>query len=159
MSRLFWRSLPVSAVGVSLSLQPKTRLEYWKHDKRDFDVYVENPTAQDLPRLLHQFDKQGLEVWPWIWTHPNENGPHYVFIGVSKDTIAHIERLRRESEQNNILIIASQQDLDACADPDVYHRCQCGLVTDAKLQLLNHEAKILMLDDERVIAFDSLTIC
>ena len=34
-------------------------------------------------KLLNQFDEHGKEVWPWIWTHPNANGPHFVFIGVT----------------------------------------------------------------------------
>lgn len=139
-----------------------TRLEYWDHDPKDFDVYISNPTLQDLPTLLEKFDKEGLEVWPWIWTHPNDDGPHHVFVGISQRVLAQIQQLRNESCQNNILIIAPEGRLRevaaACNDPGVYARCQCGLVVDSKVELLNHEAKILMLDDERVIAFDCLTL-
>jgi hypothetical protein len=139
-----------------------TRLEYWEHNPADFDFYITKPTAKDLPVLLHKFDVEGLEVWPWIWTHPNNDGPHHVFVGVSKESLVEIQRLRDESNQNNILIIASESQLREMAlarnDPGIYERCQCGLVVDSKLELLNHEAKILMLDDERVIAFDRLML-
>jgi hypothetical protein len=59
----------------------RARLDYWDHDPNDFDYYVVNPTADDLPTLLRKFDHDGLDVWPWIWTQPNEHGPHYVFVG------------------------------------------------------------------------------
>jgi hypothetical protein len=139
-----------------------TRLEYWEHDPKDFDVYISNPTIKDLPILLHKFDKEGLEVWPWIWTHPNNDGPHHVFIGVDENSLVRIQQLRDDSNQNNILIIASEENLRDVAsarnDPNIYERCQCGIVVDSKVKLLNHEAKILMLDDERVVAFDCLTL-
>lgn len=140
-----------------------TKLEYWEHDPADFDYYVSNPTIEDLPILLHKFDVLNMEVWPWIWTHPNtNNGPHHVFVGISEDSLDEIQRLRNESERNNILVIASEEKLKEVAskrnDPEIYERCQCGLVVDSKLELLNHEAKILMLDDERVIAFDRLIL-
>ena len=139
-----------------------TRLEYWDHDPKDFDLYISKPTIQDLPILLQKFDEENLEVWPWIWTHPNNDGPHYVFVGISEESLVQIQRLRNESNQNNILIIASERQLMDVAkarnDVGIYERCQCGLVVDSKVELLNHEAKILMLDDERVIAFDCLTL-
>jgi hypothetical protein len=134
---------------------------YWEHDPKDFDFYITNPTAKDLPLLLHKFDVEGLDVWPWIWTHPNNDGPHYVFCGVNKHVVQQIREIRAASPQNNILIIApSQAILDEAAgdDPEVYNRCHCGIVTDSTLELLNHEAKILMLKDERIVAFDYLII-
>mmetsp|Transcript_13077 Transcript_13077/g.15943 ORF Transcript_13077/g.15943 Transcript_13077/m.15943 type:complete len:180 (+) Transcript_13077:547-1086(+) len=139
-----------------------TRLECWEHDPKDFDLYISKPTIKDLPILLRKFDKEGLEVWPWIWTHPNNDGPHFVFVGVNEESLLQIQRLRDESNQNNILIIASEENLKRVAmarnDPDIYERCQCGLVVDRKVELLNHEDKILMLDDQRVVAFDCLTL-
>lgn len=138
--------------------------EYCEHNANDFDYYVKNPTAEDLPTLLHKFDVEGQEVWPWIWTHPNADGPHHVFLGVNGHVIERIQELRKESPQNNILIIVpNEESLHAAAkasnvSTNVYAECQCGIVTNAKLQLLNSSAKILMLDDERVIAFDYLLI-
>ena len=138
----------------------RTSCDYWDHNPQDFDCYVRNPTIADLPVLLDKFDNEGLEVWPWIWTHPNEDGPHHVFVGVNEHIVQQIQELRKASPQNNILVIASQDSLQKAAKGhlEIYDECHCGLVTDAQMQLLHHEAKILMLSDERVIAFDFLTI-
>eukprot|EP00977_Amphora_coffeiformis_P000876 scaffold190_cov171-Amphora_coffeaeformis.AAC.1 len=136
------------------------RLDYWEHDEKDFDVYIKNPTADDLPILLKKFDEEGLEVWPWIWTHPNSNGPHFVFIGLNEFYVDEIKRIRAASPNNNILVVANEESLKKATkhDPGVLHQCQCGVVTDSSLALLNAKAKILMLKDERVIAYDYLTI-
>lgn len=139
-----------------------TRMDYLEHDPKDYDIYLTNPTEDDLPYLLRQFDEHGKEVWPWIWTHPNEAGPHFVFVGVSVDVLHQIRRLRSESPEYNILLIASAESIVEAAktanDPKVYDETFCGIVTDASVKLLNVEAKILMLSDERVVAFDSLVI-
>ena len=140
----------------------KTQMDYLEHDYQDYDIYIKNPTAKDLPYLLNEFDENGKEVWPWIWTHPNDAGPHYVFVGVNVDTLDQIRKLRSKSTAYNILVIASEESMIQAAneagDPNVYEETHCGIVTDATLELLNAEAKILMLSDERVISFDSLTI-
>ena len=139
-----------------------TRMDYLEHDPQDYDIYISNPTANDLPYLLNQFDEHGKEVWPWIWTQRNETGPHFVFVGVNIDTLDRIRRLRLTSPTYNILLIASEESIREAAteagDPTIYDDTHCGIVNDASLKLLNVEAKILMLSDERVIAFDSLTI-
>merc|ERR1740133_395139 len=139
-----------------------TRMDYLEHDPQDYDIYISNPTANDLPYLLNQFDEHGKEVWPWIWTQQNETGPHFVFVGVNIDTLDRIRRLRLTSPTYNILLIASEESIREAAteagDPNIYDDTHCGIVSDASLKLLNVEAKILMLSDERVIAFDSLTI-
>ena len=79
-------------------------------------------------------------------------------------SLRQIRALRRESPQNNILIVAEDAALrraaaEVGAGDDVYGDCHCGIVSDAKLKLLNVDSKILMLDDERVVSFDQLTIC
>lgn len=137
-----------------------TRLDYWEHDPKDFDLYIKNPMGDDLPKLLHAFDNEGKEVWPWIWTHPNSDGPHFVFIGINEFYLQEIQRIRATSPNHNILIIADQQSLEKATqgDPTILNKCQCGIVTDSTLALLNVQAKILMLKDERVIAYDHLTI-
>jgi hypothetical protein len=65
-----------------------------------------------------------------------------VLVGISADPLDEIQRLRDESNQKNILVIASEAKLKEVAsarnDPDIYDRCQCGLVMDSKLELLNH---------------------
>jgi hypothetical protein len=139
-----------------------TQMDYLEHDPQDYDIYIKNPTANDLPYLLNQFEEHGKEVWPWIWTHPNEAGPHFVFVGVNVDTLYQIRQLRSKSPSYNILVIASEESIleaanEAC-DPNIYDETYCGIVSDASVKLLNIEAKMLMLSDERVIAFNSLII-
>jgi hypothetical protein len=140
-----------------------TRLDYWHHDPNDFDVYIRNPTAEDLPKLLHKFDEEGLEVWPWIWIHPNANGPHHVYVGLDSSTVEEIIRIRAASPNHNILIIADQATLDEATaqyPPGILADCHCGLVTDVgnSIALCNTDAKLIMLQDERVIAYDHLTV-
>ena len=165
-SEKYWQLL-VSTCATISTLMEKTRtittqMDYLEHDEQDYDIYIKNPTAADLPFLLNQFDEHGKEVWPWIWTHPNEAGPHIVFIGVNVDTLEQIRKLRSKSTAYNILVIASEEAIVQAAneagDPKVYEETHCGIVSDATLELLNVEEKILMLSDERVISFDSLTI-
>ena len=50
----------------------------------EFDVYLEKTKRTDLKKLVHEFES-GKNVWPWVWTKRNENGPHYVFVGSNKD--------------------------------------------------------------------------
>eukprot|EP00537_Pseudo-nitzschia_pungens_P003393 CAMPEP_0172367720 /NCGR_PEP_ID=MMETSP1060-20121228/23271_1 /TAXON_ID=37318 /ORGANISM="Pseudo-nitzschia pungens, Strain cf. cingulata" /LENGTH=224 /DNA_ID=CAMNT_0013092067 /DNA_START=63 /DNA_END=737 /DNA_ORIENTATION=- len=160
MSLSVARTLAVAITNISTSMT--TQMDYLEHDPKDYDIYIQNPTAEDLPYLLNQFDEHGKEVWPWIWTHPNETGPHYVFIGVTRETLHQIRELRSMSSTYNILLIASEESLREAAkevgDANIYDETLCGVVTDATLKLLNVEAKIIMLSDERVIAFNSLTI-
>lgn len=158
--------------GLSICrLEEEKASKAYEHDPSDFDVYLSHPTADDLPLLLHKFDREGQEVWPWIWTHPNDNGPHHVFViqgdRVSHDIMERIQQLRKASAQNNILILLDQEDdslLERSAKahgmrPDMFRACHAGIVTGVKVKLLNIPHKILMLDDERVIAFDYLTVC
>ena len=151
-----------AAAAAAAATTERTRLDCLEHDPRDYDLYIRNPTADDLPRLMERFEEHGEEVWPWIWTHPNEDGPHHVFVGVDRTILERIRELRKMSPKNNILLIARDEDLRrAAADGDCGDVCEEGLVgvvSDATLRLLNVEAKLLMLSDERVLAFDYLTI-
>ena len=70
-----------------------------------------------------------------------------------------IKKLRAWSDRNNILVVAGEEELREASGEEgmeVYERCHCGIVMDAELELLNEESKILMLSDERVIAYDYL---
>jgi hypothetical protein len=152
-------------------LEEEKASKAYEHDPSDFDVYLSHPTADDLPLLLHKFDREGQDVWPWIWTHPNDSGPHHVFViqgeNLSRDIMERIQLLRKASAQNNILILLDQEDdsllersaKDHGMPPDMFRACHAGIVTGVKVELLNIPHKILMLDDERVIAFDYLTVC
>ena len=174
----YWGGMAAACTGlIAHNQSTTTSLESAKaydHDPRDFDYYVKNPTVDDLPVLLHKFDEENQEVWPWIWTHPNGNGPHHVFVvtaessgqSIQEKLIQRIVELRKESPQNNILIVISNPDdaiLRQAAKEagleDAIDYSHCGVVTNVDVQLLNSHHKILMLDDERVIAYDHLTIC
>jgi len=66
-----------------------------------------------------------------------------------------IQRLLKKSPNNNIMIITTQEQLQSVS-PDMIQ--MCGIVTDAKVKILNMRDKMLMLHDERVIAFDHLVV-
>jgi hypothetical protein len=153
--KLAQRATPLlcGAVGALSNKPSASRLDYWEHNAQDFDIYIRNPTQDHLPMLLREF-QSGKQVWPWIWTQPNENGPHHVFVGVNKRVVADIRNLLRDPN-NNVLVIASPKELERLSTSDLSH---CGVVSDAKVSLMNVQQKILMLDDERVVSFDHLVI-
>jgi hypothetical protein len=131
-------------------------IHYWHHEKKDFDLYITNPTANDLPLLLREF-QAGKEVWPWIWCHPNENGPHHVFVvtdDLTDEILEQIHQLLKNSTNNNVLVVTSKDQLKSPGGVP----SMCGIVTGAQVTLLNTRDKILMLNDERVIAFDRLVV-
>jgi len=78
---------------------------------------------------------------------------------VNRETLDRIRQLRSISPTYNILLIATEDAIREAAkeddDPNIYDETYGGIVSDASLELLNVEATILMLSDERVIAFDS----
>lgn len=97
--------------------------------------------------------QEGKEVWPWIWCQPNENGPHHVFVGSLADSVLQQIQELLQNPSNNVLIITTSEELSRVSSSMVE---RCGIVTDASVSLINAKDKILMLDDERVIAFDHL---
>ena len=72
-----------------------------------------------------------------------------------------IEGLAESSPNNNIVVIASSQEsLDAApGSPGLewFYRNRRGVI-EGRVSLFHAEAKMLMLDDERVIAFDSCSV-
>ena len=154
-------ALSLSLAAASLSLLPPapSRSDSPTNDTQGYDIYLTNPTPSDLPLLLKSF-QEGQEVWPWIWTQPNDDGPHHVFVGVTAKTLLEIASLRqkltlKDGGNPNILLIASPSQVASVPSSLLSH---CGVVTTAKLSLINAEAKLIMLDDERVISFDYLTV-
>ena len=127
-------------------------------EQAEFDVYITRPTTSDLRPLVAQF-QDGLEVWPWVWTWRNRDGPHHVFVGLNADTIPEIERLAKESPRNNIMIVAAPppEEMHKLAPRKFYQDCQCGVI-ESEVALMDVKAKIMMLDDERIICFDRCTI-
>ena len=121
----------------------------------EYDVYVRHPRVEDLKILVERFEKGGQDVWPWVWTWRNANGPHHVYLGLTRDCVGDIERLSREN--NNVLIIASERECSRVATAEQLASWQCGVI-DGKIKLLDVENKMLMLADERIICFDRLII-
>ena len=121
-----------------------------------YDIYISNPVTNDLKKLVKEFEN-GKEVWPWVWTWRNANGPHHVFVGVNSDTIYEIERLARDDVRNNITLIESEAELLQLRPMKFYEKCQCGMI-DEQVRLMDVRAKIMMLEDERIICFDRCTI-
>ena len=59
--------------------------------------------------------------------------------------------------RNNITLIESEDTLLRLRPRQFYERCQCGMI-DERVQLMDVRAKIMMLEDERIICFDRCTI-
>jgi hypothetical protein len=53
---------------------------YYGRNADDLDIYLTSVKKVDLKFLIRAY-QEGLDVWPWIWTQPNETGPHHVFVG------------------------------------------------------------------------------
>lgn len=125
-------------------------------DPEDFDCYIHSPTVDDLPLLLSKFEDDGLDVWPWVWIHANENGPHHVFVGINDHVLKRLVELRTESCQNNLLLIV-QDEKDVAGYGEILQESHCGVIVGT-IELLHPRDRILMLEDERIIVFDTLTM-
>ena len=78
-----------------------------------------------------------------------------VFVGLNDSAVVVIRNLLKSDPNVNVLIIAPPDQLERLSPTDLDH---CGIVSDAKVSLMNVEEKKLMLDDERVVSFDRLVI-
>jgi len=130
----------------------------WKFPNRsDFDMYIDNPTRDDLIKL-YTAHQRGKEVWPWIWTQPNTNGPHHVFVGpISIEHLKQIKALKDTIPNCNLLVITTEESLKSLPEgEESLYQYECGLVIDTPVKLLDSENKILMLEDERVVNYTKL---
>jgi hypothetical protein len=117
----------------------------------------------DLPRLYALWQAGG-DAWPWVWCQRNATGPHFVFVGVGPGTLAAIARVSAESASNNITVVlaaAGGGDDDGLARHGVSEErlfaLRCAVVRGRVAQVDAH-ARLLMLDDERIIAYDAATL-
>jgi hypothetical protein len=101
--------------------------------------------------------KAGIEGWPWLWTQRNPDGPHFVFVGVTKDTLSRCQQIAQASPQHNLLLIADESEIEKYFTVDDFYRARCG-IHDAKPIEIDWENKILLLRDERLLEFDELVI-
>ena len=56
--------LSMTTLATAMMRTMTTQMDYLQHDPEDYDIYINNPTAKDLPYLLNQFEEHGKEVWP-----------------------------------------------------------------------------------------------
>ena len=111
----------------------------------------------DLKELINIWEKNSAEEsWPWVWCWHNPVGPHHVFIQVSKDTLNQTMRISRENERNNItVVVKSIDDLKACdLTPEMLYKNRCAIIEGVAIQQFDAKNKIIMLNDERIIAYD-----
>ena len=114
----------------------------------------------DLPGLLAAWRASpSEETWPWVWTQPNAAGPHHVFLGFGPDTLSHIA-LARADARNNLPVVlpeAGEEDGDALARHGATEaqlfELGCAVIR-ANVAQLDAGSKLLLLSDERIVAFD-----
>jgi hypothetical protein len=169
---LFWGA--VSFVGTTSTAATTTSLEgsepssaskktniqqYYGIENDTFDVYVDNPKQEDLKFLL-KAHLNGLDVWPWIWTQPNDdNGPHHVFVGsIGEKEIQLMKSLKKEQPNVNLLVITDTTTATETIGLQRLYELECGIVLDTHVELSDLQNKIIMLEDERVICFTKLYV-
>jgi hypothetical protein len=120
---------------------------------------TQNEEAAKEKSLKEMVDahKAGIEGWPWLWTQRNSDGPHYVFVGVTKDTLLKCQQISSACPQHNILLIADESEIDKYATADDFYKARCA-IHDAKPIEIDWKNKILLLGDERLVEFDELVI-
>ena len=82
----------------------------------------------------------------------------YVFVGVDRETLWKCQQVAAANVNHNLLLIATDEQIrDAGFTEHDFEKCRCGIHPGPVAELdLCH--KICMLQDERVVAFDQLTI-
>ena len=111
----------------------------------------------DLPRLVAQWQaSDNEETWPWVWCQHNPTGPHHVFVGLGAGTLAQIRGVSAADASNNItVVIRDDGELARRGLSEAQlHALRCAVVRERVAQI-DAESKLLMLRDERVIAYDA----
>ena len=140
-------------------------------DRSDFDIYLTKPTKEDLLPLLTEYTINNKNVWPWIWTWHNINGPHYIFVGTNPAINKRIEELASSSPQNNIIVITNNNNYDnnssssrggnkhvLTKDASYYYTNRCGIIENVTIREIDVTNKIILLSDERILCFTELYI-
>ena len=130
--------------------------EYYGHSADDFDIYLTSVKKEDL-KFLFRANQEGLDVWPWIWTQPNESGPHHVFVGkIEEEQLEEIKKLKESVHNINILVISDSESVGKIVDR--LYELECGIVLDTQIELADLENRMIMLEDERIICFTRMYI-
>ena len=147
-------------------------------DRSDFDIYLTRPTKEDLLPLLTEYTINNKNVWPWIWTWHNINGPHYVFVGTNPAINKRIEELASSSPRNNIIVITNNNSNNHAddnsssssssstggnkhaltKDASYYYTNRCGIIENVTIREIDVTNKIILLSDERILCFTELYI-
>jgi hypothetical protein len=131
--------------------------ENYGHNADDFDIYLTSVKKADLKFLFRAF-QEGLDVWPWIWTQPNESGPHHVFVGeIGEGQLEEIKKLKESVPNINILVISDSESVQKLGIVRLYE-LECGIVLDTQIELADLENRMIMLEDERIICFTRLYV-
>jgi hypothetical protein len=142
--------------------------------RSDFDIYLTHPTKDDLLPLLNEYTINNKNVWPWIWTWHNINGPHYIFVGTNTAMNNRIVQLANDSPRNNIIVITNNNDNNndnsssagssgstkhvLTKDVSFYYTNRCGIIENVTIQEIDVVNKIILLSDERILCFTELYI-
>jgi hypothetical protein len=111
----------------------------------------------DLPKLVAQWQaSDDEETWPWVWCQHNPTGPHHVFVGLGAGTLERIRGVSAADASNNItVVIRDDGELARRGLSEAQlHALRCAVVRERVAQV-DAESKLLMLRDERVIAYDA----
>jgi len=121
----------------------------------------------DLPRLVAQWKaSESEETWPWVWCAHNPTGPNHVFVGFGAGTLEQIRAVSAASTANNITVVlrggsggggggTDDDELARCGVSEAeLHALRCAVVRE-RVEQVDAESKLLMLRDERVIAYDT----
>lgn len=110
----------------------------------------------DLPQLMAAWQAAGDgETWPWVWCQRNPTGPHHVFVGFGEGSLAQVRAVSAASAANNITVVLRGDELARCGVSEAeLHALRCAIIYEAVAQI-DVESRLLMLRDERVVAFDS----
>ena len=110
----------------------------------------------DLPALMARWQAAGsAESWPWVWCQRNPTGPHHVFVGLGAGTLDQIRAVTAASTANNItVVLADSGDLARAGVTEAHlHALGCAVIFEPVAQV-DVASKLLMLRDERILAFD-----
>lgn len=92
-----------------------------------------------------------------MWLTRNPSAPLHVIVGAGPEALQAVRHVSKTEPGSNVLVVGSRAELLRAAPEAVWDRCGAALVEGA-LEELDAVHGILMLDDERVIEFTSLTI-
>lgn len=117
-------------------------------------------SAWDLPALVALWRSSPDETWPWVWCAHNPTGPHHVFVGFGGAcTLAAIASASADAG-NNVTVVLTPRDDAALARVGVTDATLFGLrcaVVRATVAQVDAPTELLMLSDERIVAYDFAT--